>query len=77
MLAQFITDLFMKPIPITGAGRLGMLIPLALSISMVYKTIRCERVSQIPAASLYLCFLIVSGMLLIGGTLFCIFRILA
>jgi hypothetical protein len=77
MLAQFLNDLFMKPIPITGAGRLGMLVPLALSISLVYKTIRCERISQIPGASLYLCFLIVSGMLLIGGALFGIFRILA
>lgn len=77
MLAQFLSDLFMKPIPITGAGRLGMLVPLALSISLVYKTIRCERVSQIPAAGLYLCFLIVSGMLLIGAALFGVFRILA
>lgn len=77
MLAQLFNDLFFKPIPVTGAGRLGMLVPLALSISIVYKTMRCQRVSQIPFAALYLCFLIVSGMLLIGAGLFAMFRLLA
>jgi hypothetical protein len=42
-------SLFVQPIPITGFGRLGMLLPLALSISIIYKTIRCDHISQIPA----------------------------
>ena len=77
MLAQFLQDLFVKPIPVTGAGRLGMLVPLALAISVVYKTIRCDRLSTIPLASASLCTLIVATMLAIGAVLLGVFRLLA
>jgi hypothetical protein len=77
MLAQFLQDLFVKPIPITGAGRLGMLVPLALAISIVYKTIRCDRLGAIPWASVSLCTMIVTSMLAIGAALLGIFRLFA
>jgi len=77
MLAQFLQDVFVKPIPITGFGRLGMLVPLALAISIVYKTIRCERIGAIPLASVSLCTMIVACMLAIGAVLLGVFRLLA
>ncbi|HKQ47386.1 MAG TPA: hypothetical protein VJZ71_04905 [Phycisphaerae bacterium] len=74
---ELLQSLFVKPIPVTGLGRLGMLLPLVLSISIVYKTIRCDRVSQIPAASLFLCFTILVCMGLIGVFLLAMFNLLA
>lgn len=74
---ESLQSLFVKPIPITGFGRLGMLLPLVLSISIVYKTIRCDRVGQIPAASIMLCFTILVCMGLIGAFLLAMFNLLA
>lgn len=74
---ELLQSLFVKPIPITGFGRLGMLLPLVLSISIVYKTIRCDRVSQIPAASVVLCVTILISMGLIGVLLLAMFHLLA
>lgn len=76
-MSEYLPDLFIEPMRITGIGRLLMLVPLALSISIVYKTIRCDRLSAVPAASLSLCFLIVAGMLLIGVFLLVLFLLLA
>ena len=72
-----LADLFFQPISITGIARLGMLVPLVLSISIVYKTIRCERLGAIPLASLHLCFMIVVCMMLIGVALLGVFHLLA
>ena len=77
MLAQLPQGLFIKPISITGFGGLGMLVPLCLAISIVYKTIRCERLSAIPLASLSLCAMIVVSMLAIGAVLLGVFQLLA
>lgn len=72
------SSLFVKPMSITGVGgRLALLIPLSLSISIVWKTIRCERLSAIPLASVRHCFMIVMVMMLIGAALYGIFRLLA
>ncbi|MFQ5411266.1 MAG: hypothetical protein ACE5EC_03180 [Phycisphaerae bacterium] len=76
-MSDYLPDLFIQPIPITGIGRLLMLIPLALSISIVYKTIRCDRLSAVPVASLSLCFMIVAGMMLIGFFLMILFLLFA
>lgn len=77
MAAEFLQSLFIKPIPITGVARLAMLLPLTLSISVVYKAIRCERLRSVPLASLVLCFTIVAGMMLIGVALLLIYHVLA
>ncbi len=72
-----ILALLVKPVPIEGAWRLIMLLPLSLAVSIVYKTIRCEKLSSVPLASLVLCGMIVAGMLLIGIALLLIFMLLA
>lgn len=77
MTCNLLAALFIDWIPITGAGRLGMLLPLALSVSIVYRTIRCERLAAIPLASLVLWITIVAGMMLIGLVLLVVFHLLA
>ena len=47
-----IATVFVTPMTITGIGRLLMLLPLAAAISIVYKAIHCERIRDIPRASL-------------------------
>lgn len=74
---DLLTGLFVKPISITGFWRLGMLIPLTLSISVVYKTMRCEKLSAVPMASLILCVMILTCMGLIGVALYGAFNLLA
>jgi len=69
--------LFEQQIPIRGVMRLGMLAPLALSVSIVYKTIHCRNISHIPLDSLKLCVTILAGMLSIGVALLLLFRWLA
>lgn len=76
-MLEFLPDLFVRPLSISGIGRLGMLVPLALMISIVYKTIRCNRLRAVPLASLSLCVMIVGGMLAIGLFLLVTFRLLA
>ena len=77
MSAEFWQTLFVKPMTITGIWRLAMLVPLAMSVSVVYKTIHCRHLSSVPLASLKLCFMIVVGMLLFGAMLLGVFHLLA
>jgi len=76
-MSELIHAVFVEPITITGVGRLLMLVPLAMMVSIVYKTIRCSKLSSVPLASVQLCTMIVGGMMLIGGFLMVVFRLLA
>ncbi len=77
MTIESLQSVFTEPVSIAGSGRLAMLIPLTLSVSIVYKTMRCERLAQVPLASLVLCLMILAVMGLIGVTLLLVFRLLA
>jgi len=77
MFAWTLTDLFSKPIPIDGSARLLMLIPLALTIALVYKTIRCRDLKDVPVAAGVLCVTIVLGMMAVGVALWVVYRLLA
>lgn len=68
-MLNILAAIFVTPIEIRGIGRIGMLLPLALSIAIIYKTIRCSRLASIPLASLSLCAMIVFTMLMIGVVL--------
>ncbi len=72
-----IATVFVTPMTITGIGRLLMLLPLAAAISIVYKAIHCERIRDIPRASLILWLTIVATMAAIGVILLLLFRLLA
>ncbi|MFH1419063.1 MAG: hypothetical protein ABII12_12360 [Planctomycetota bacterium] len=70
-------SIFIRPMQITGISRLAMLAPLLLSVSIVYKTIRCRRLAAIPLASLLLSVVLVGGMMALGVVLLIIFLLLA
>ncbi len=72
-LRQFVVE----PVAIRGVGRLLMLVPLVMSVSLVYKTIRCADLKRVPWAATKLCVLIVGGMMAIGVALLVTFRVLA
>lgn len=76
-MSENLATFFTQPMTITGVGRLAMLIPLTLSISIVYKTMRCERLSRVPAASVVLTIMILLSMGMIGLVLLVLFRLLA
>ncbi len=75
--SSLLQQLFLEPKTITGIGRLLALVPLLLSISIVYKTIRCRKLTSIPLASLGLTATILAGMLLVGGVLLVTYKLLA
>ncbi len=58
--------LFTSPIMLSGMQRALLVLPLCLSISVVYKTIRCERLADMPLAALGLWVTIVLGMYAVG-----------
>ena len=67
----------LTPIRITGPQHMAMLIPLCLAISVVYKTIRCPDLRDVPMSALLLCITIVLGMYAVGVSVWLIFLILA
>ncbi len=68
---------FTTPVTLEGWQRLLLLVPLCLAISIVYKTIRCERLADVPVASALLCVTIVCGMCGVGVGVWLLYLILA
>lgn len=68
--------LFTTGIPLTGLQRLGLMLPLCLSIAVVYKTTRCEHLRQVPLTALALWVTIVIGMAAVGLGLWLLFVIM-
>jgi hypothetical protein len=73
---MFLAGLFTQAIPVSGWGRVLLLLPLCLAISVVYKTIRCPIPRQIPLAVLPLWATIVAAMYLIGVALWAVFNLM-
>ena len=65
------------PGPLSGLQRLLLLIPLCLSVSLVYKTTRCARLADIPLATLALWLTILGGMVGVGVLMWVAFLLLA
>ena len=56
--------------------RLLLILPLCLSIAIVYKTTRCENLREVPVAALVLWGTIVVGMYAVGVGLWLLFRVM-
>jgi hypothetical protein len=69
--------LFLDPIPVTGLQRALLLLPICLSISVVYKTLKCPEVADIPKATLGLWVTIVAGMWAVAVALWLLYQLLA
>lgn len=59
-----------------GGQRLLMMLPLCLSIAIVYKTTRCDDVRELPKAVAGLLITIVLGMAAVGVGLWLLFQIM-
>jgi hypothetical protein len=68
--------LFTEPIMLTGWLRLVMLLPLCLSIAVVYKAVKIRDLGRLPAASVALWSVMVFGLIAVGVALLVIYRLL-
>ncbi len=68
--------LFITGVELTGLHRLAMMLPLCLSIAIIYKTTRCENLRDMPGAALSLWVTIVFGMYAVGFGLWAAFAIM-
>ena len=69
--------LFTTPIEITGPLRMILIVPLALSIALVYKTTKIEDLKGLLPATLALWVTIVVGMYAFGVGLWAVFNLLS
>ncbi len=65
-MTDLIAQLFISPVLLTGFQKALLLLPLCLSISVVYKATRLDRLSEMPVAVLGLWITIVVGMYAVG-----------
>ena len=65
-MTSVLAGLFTTAMELTGRDRLLLMLPLCLSIAIVYKTTRCENLREVPAAAIILCVTIVIGMFAVG-----------
>jgi hypothetical protein len=76
-MTALLAALFAHPISLTGVQHALLLLPLCLSVSVVYKTVRCSEVREIPAASLVLWVTMVTGMSAVAVGLYLLFMLVA
>ncbi len=75
-MTMILANILSTGIPLNGLQRLMMMLPLCLSIAIIYKSTRCENMREVPAAALVLWVTIVLGMFAVGVGLFILFNIL-
>ena len=72
-----LATLFLDPIPLSGLQRAALLLPICLSISVVYRTIKTPNLRDIPKTSLALWITIVVGMWVVALTLYVVYLLFA
>lgn len=74
-MSAFLANMFIVGVPLSGMMRFMLMLPLCLSIAVVYKTTRCEHLRDVPVAALLLWVTIVTGMFAVGFVLWAVFLI--
>lgn len=69
--------LFLHPATMSRFQQMFMLIPLCLAVSIVYKTIKCERLREVPWAACVSCVTIIIGMYVVGIVLLALYHLVA
>ncbi len=69
--------LFLDPIPLSGLQRAALLLPICLSISVVYRTIKTPNLRDILRTSLLLWLTIVVGLWAVALTLWVLYSLFA
>lgn len=62
----YLATLFVSGFELSGTDRFLLMLPICLSIAVIYKATRCEHLRDIPVASLILWVSIVAGMYSVG-----------
>ncbi|UCG17161.1 MAG: hypothetical protein JSV19_03850 [Phycisphaerales bacterium] len=62
-------------IVVSGGWHTLLLLPLALSVAVVYKTTRCDNLRDVPTATVALWATIVAGMFAVGIALWLVFSV--
>ena len=75
-MTDLLAGLFTTAIDLPGGSRVLLMLPLCLSISIVYKTTRIEDLRRVPVAALILCVTIVIGMCTVGFGLRALFMVM-
>lgn len=73
--ALLLATLFVDPMRFGSGMRFALLLPLAASVSVVYKTIRVDSMRTLPRAAVVLWITILAGMLAVGVGLLIVFRL--
>ncbi|MHC4442073.1 MAG: hypothetical protein ACYTF1_13030 [Planctomycetota bacterium] len=66
--------LFINPIVLERWQQMLLLLPLCLSISVVYKTTKCENIREIPLAAVVSWITVVIGMYAVGVVLLLLYE---
>lgn len=69
MLAMFLT-----PVILSKMQQMLLLLPLCLTVAVVYKTTKCKEVREIPLASIVSFVSIVVGMYAVGISLLLVYH---
>jgi len=77
MTELLLATIFLNPISIGGWHRMLLLLPLAMSISLVYKTTKCDHLGEVLPATLALWITIIVGMYAVGVALWGLFLLMA
>ncbi len=72
-----LATLFLDPIPLSGLQRAALLLPICLSISVVYRTIKTPDLRDVLRTSLTLWVTIVVGMWVVALTLYVVYLLFA
>ncbi len=75
-MTPVIADLFTTAMELPVGRRALMILPLCLSIAVVYKTLRVPDVRKVPLASIVLWITIVISMYVVGVGLWAVFSLL-
>ena len=66
----------LHPVELTKFQQMLLLLPLCLTVSVVYKTTKCDDVREIPLASVVSWITIVIGMYAVGAALLLAYHLL-
>lgn len=77
MIDPVFATIFLNPISVAGWHRMLLVLPLAMSISLVYKTTKCDNLREIVPATLALWITIIVGMYAVGVALWALFLLMA
>lgn len=75
-MSLLVAALFVDALPVSGHGRIALILPLCLAIAIVYKTLRMEDMRKAPMAVLPLWITIVVGMYVTGVALWAVFKLM-